>query len=148
MHIRVINFNNIIKIKILLQILEGLSRVIHRHSSKKKKNLTRGFSVQVWLTDVQIFHFGQPRLWLWTPKWVSPSLNPILLLLETPPPEAERERLEMAMQWGVTVWMAKMVWIALKGWVTSCFLVADELATAFRNAPRSLPPSLSHLDRS
>lgn len=37
MQIRVINFNNIIKIKILLQILEGLSRVIHRHSSKKKK---------------------------------------------------------------------------------------------------------------
>ncbi|XP_068342178.1 uncharacterized protein [Pyrus communis] len=38
----------------------------------------------------------------------------------------------MAMQWGVTVWMAKMVWLALTGWVSSCLAVADEVAGSLR----------------
>ncbi|XP_062112018.1 uncharacterized protein LOC133823350 [Humulus lupulus] len=38
----------------------------------------------------------------------------------------------MGMPWGMTLWMAKMVWIALSGWVSSCLIVADEIATSFR----------------
>ncbi|PON83215.1 hypothetical protein TorRG33x02_210490 [Trema orientale] len=38
----------------------------------------------------------------------------------------------MAMPWGMTLWMAKMVWIALSGWVSSCLIVADEIASSFR----------------
>lgn len=38
----------------------------------------------------------------------------------------------MAMTWGFTLWMAKMVWIAIKGWVSSCLIVADELASSLR----------------
>ncbi|KAM0990715.1 hypothetical protein ACFX2C_009192 [Malus domestica] len=41
-------------------------------------------------------------------------------------------RREMAMPWGVTVWMAKMVWLALTGWVSSCLAVADEVAGSLR----------------
>ncbi|XP_030485034.1 uncharacterized protein LOC115701388 [Cannabis sativa] len=38
----------------------------------------------------------------------------------------------MAMPWGMTLWMTKMVWLALSGWVSSCLIVADEIATSFR----------------
>ncbi|GMP86539.1 hypothetical protein CsSME_00039273 [Camellia sinensis var. sinensis] len=38
----------------------------------------------------------------------------------------------MAVPWGVTLWMARMVWLALSGWVTSCLTVADEIAGSFR----------------
>ncbi|XP_048321430.2 uncharacterized protein LOC107406972 isoform X2 [Ziziphus jujuba] len=38
----------------------------------------------------------------------------------------------MAMPWGMTLWMAKMVWIALAGWVSSCLTVADEVAGSLR----------------
>ncbi|PON31589.1 hypothetical protein PanWU01x14_368750 [Parasponia andersonii] len=38
----------------------------------------------------------------------------------------------MAMPWEMTLWMAKMVWIALSGWVSSCLIVADEIASSFR----------------
>ncbi|KAI4348618.1 hypothetical protein L6164_009322 [Bauhinia variegata] len=39
----------------------------------------------------------------------------------------------MAMPWGMTLWMAKMVLIALSGWVSSCLIVADEFASALRS---------------
>ncbi|KAG2687304.1 hypothetical protein I3760_09G045500 [Carya illinoinensis] len=29
----------------------------------------------------------------------------------------------MAMPWAMTLWMAKMVWLALTGWVSSCLIV-------------------------
>ncbi|TXG70148.1 hypothetical protein EZV62_005083 [Acer yangbiense] len=38
----------------------------------------------------------------------------------------------MAVHWGMTLWMANMVWIALRGWVSSCFTVADEVAGSIR----------------
>ncbi|KAG6743713.1 hypothetical protein POTOM_052414 [Populus tomentosa] len=38
----------------------------------------------------------------------------------------------MAMPWGMAVWMANMVWVALIGWVSSCLTVADELASSLR----------------
>ncbi|XP_022747661.1 uncharacterized protein LOC111297264 [Durio zibethinus] len=39
----------------------------------------------------------------------------------------------MAMPWGMTLWMAKMVWIALSGWVSSCLTIADEVAASLRS---------------
>ncbi|KAL5745473.1 hypothetical protein ACOSP7_026619 [Xanthoceras sorbifolium] len=38
----------------------------------------------------------------------------------------------MAVQWGMTFWIANMVWIAVRGWVFSCFTVADEVAGSIR----------------
>ncbi|KAL6272701.1 hypothetical protein ACE6H2_023393 [Prunus campanulata] len=38
----------------------------------------------------------------------------------------------MAMPWAMTFWMAKMVWLALTGWVSSCLTVADEVAGSIR----------------
>ena len=38
----------------------------------------------------------------------------------------------MAMPWAMTLWMAKMVWVALTGWVSSCLIVADEVANSLR----------------
>ncbi|KAJ6967930.1 hypothetical protein NC653_035995 [Populus alba x Populus x berolinensis] len=38
----------------------------------------------------------------------------------------------MAMPWGMALWMANMVWVALIGWVSSCLTVADELASSLR----------------
>ncbi|XP_006492517.2 uncharacterized protein LOC102610363 [Citrus sinensis] len=38
----------------------------------------------------------------------------------------------MAVTCGFILWMAKMVWIAIKGWVSSCLIVADELASSLR----------------
>ncbi|CAN0877224.1 hypothetical protein LINGRAHAP2_LOCUS11769 [Linum grandiflorum] len=39
----------------------------------------------------------------------------------------------MAMQWSSTLWMIRMVWLALAGWISSCFTVADEIAHSIRN---------------
>ncbi|KAG6411074.1 hypothetical protein SASPL_129148 [Salvia splendens] len=39
----------------------------------------------------------------------------------------------MAVGWSVTLWMARMVWFALSGWVVSCLTVADELAGSLRS---------------
>ncbi|OMO99927.1 hypothetical protein CCACVL1_03549 [Corchorus capsularis] len=39
----------------------------------------------------------------------------------------------MAMPLDVALWMAKMVWIALSGWVTSCLTIADEVAASLRS---------------
>ena len=36
------------------------------------------------------------------------------------------------MPWGMALWMANMVWVALIGWVSSCLTVADELASSLR----------------
>lgn len=47
--------------------------------------------------------------------------------------EVEFVFVEMVMPWGMTVWMVKMVWMALCGWVSSCFAVAREIAHALRN---------------
>ncbi|WMV24047.1 hypothetical protein MTR67_017432, partial [Solanum verrucosum] len=38
----------------------------------------------------------------------------------------------MAVPWSTTLWMAKMVWMALSGWVVSCLTIADEVAASFR----------------
>ncbi|XP_074320583.1 uncharacterized protein LOC141657304 [Silene latifolia] len=40
----------------------------------------------------------------------------------------------MAMPWSVTLWMSEMVWLALIGWVSSCFIIADEIANSLRSA--------------
>nr|GEV29011.1 probable 3-hydroxyisobutyrate dehydrogenase, mitochondrial isoform X1 [Tanacetum cinerariifolium] len=37
-----------------------------------------------------------------------------------------------SLPWSMTAWMAKMVWIALTGWVISCLTVADEIAGSLR----------------
>ena len=39
----------------------------------------------------------------------------------------------MAMPWVMTLWMAKMVWIALSGWVFSCSTTVDEVAASLRS---------------
>lgn len=38
----------------------------------------------------------------------------------------------MAVPWSMTLWMAKMVWMALSGWVISCLTVADGVAGSLR----------------
>lgn len=38
----------------------------------------------------------------------------------------------MAMPWNMTLWMAKMVLVALSGWVSICLTVADEIASLIR----------------
>ncbi|XP_031387796.1 uncharacterized protein LOC116200937 [Punica granatum] len=39
----------------------------------------------------------------------------------------------MALPLRAALWMAKMVWIALTGWVSSCLTVADEVAGSLRS---------------
>ncbi|MBA0830092.1 hypothetical protein Gotur_009365 [Gossypium turneri] len=39
----------------------------------------------------------------------------------------------MTMPLGVALEMAKMVWIALSGWVCSCLTIADEVAASLRS---------------
>ncbi|RYR51930.1 hypothetical protein Ahy_A06g026874 [Arachis hypogaea] len=39
----------------------------------------------------------------------------------------------MAMAVEVAMWIAKMVWIALSGWISSCLTVADEVASSLRS---------------
>ncbi|XP_043698838.1 uncharacterized protein LOC122649670 [Telopea speciosissima] len=39
----------------------------------------------------------------------------------------------MALPWSMTLWLGKMVVIALRGWVFSCLTVADEIAGALRS---------------
>ncbi|KAK4412877.1 hypothetical protein Salat_2934900 [Sesamum alatum] len=52
-----------------------------------------------------------------------------------------RERIEleeslrfgtMAVPWSMTLWVARMIWMALGGWVVSCLNVADEIAGSLR----------------
>ncbi|KAL3819717.1 hypothetical protein ACJIZ3_005622 [Penstemon smallii] len=38
----------------------------------------------------------------------------------------------MAVPCSVTFYMAKMIWMALFGWVVSCLTVADEIAGSIR----------------
>ncbi|KAK6945190.1 hypothetical protein RJ641_026292 [Dillenia turbinata] len=38
----------------------------------------------------------------------------------------------MAMPWSMTIWMARMVLIALSGWVSSCLSLADDFASSIR----------------
>ncbi|XP_065856929.1 uncharacterized protein [Euphorbia lathyris] len=38
----------------------------------------------------------------------------------------------MAMPWGMALWIVKMVYVALTGWVSSCLTVADEVAASLR----------------
>ncbi|TMW88489.1 hypothetical protein EJD97_018508 [Solanum chilense] len=38
----------------------------------------------------------------------------------------------MAVPWSTTLWIAKMVWMALSGWVVACLTIADEVAASFR----------------
>lgn len=45
---------------------------------------------------------------------------------------AESWNRTMAVPWSTTLWMAKMVWMALTGWVVSCLTIADEVAGSFR----------------
>ncbi|XP_057547660.1 uncharacterized protein LOC130826133 [Amaranthus tricolor] len=39
----------------------------------------------------------------------------------------------MAMPWSMTLWISKMVWLALAGWITSCLIIADEIAGSIRS---------------
>ncbi|KAG2617617.1 uncharacterized protein LOC120664681 [Panicum virgatum] len=39
----------------------------------------------------------------------------------------------MTMPWGVAVCIVDMVWAVLAGWVSTCLLVANEVARAMRN---------------
>ncbi|KAL9255365.1 hypothetical protein AKJ16_DCAP20530 [Drosera capensis] len=36
----------------------------------------------------------------------------------------------MAVPWKVSIWIAKMVWLALASWVSSCLIVADDIASS------------------
>ncbi|KAK3009800.1 hypothetical protein RJ639_015163 [Escallonia herrerae] len=38
----------------------------------------------------------------------------------------------MAVPWNTKIWMAKMVWAALTGWIMACLAVADEIASSLR----------------
>lgn len=40
--------------------------------------------------------------------------------------------LKMAVPWSMTLWMARMIWMALGSWVVSCLGVADEIAGSLR----------------
>ncbi|KAK4373749.1 hypothetical protein RND71_009133 [Anisodus tanguticus] len=54
----------------------------------------------------------------------------------------------MAVPWSMTLWMAKMVWVALSGWVVSCLTIADEVAVSFRSGDiglEELSTSIGHL---
>nr|ABN07999.1 hypothetical protein MtrDRAFT_AC153128g25v2 [Medicago truncatula] len=39
----------------------------------------------------------------------------------------------MAMALNSALYIAKMAWIALSGWITSCLTIADEFATSLRS---------------
>ncbi|XP_020099835.1 uncharacterized protein LOC109718187 isoform X1 [Ananas comosus] len=52
----------------------------------------------------------------------------------------EREQEEMAMPWGLAVYIMNMVWVALDGWISSCVMVADEIAHALRTGDVSSFP--------
>lgn len=39
----------------------------------------------------------------------------------------------MAMALNAAFYIAKMTWIALSGWITSCLIVADEFASSLRS---------------
>ncbi|KAF8716243.1 hypothetical protein HU200_019123 [Digitaria exilis] len=39
----------------------------------------------------------------------------------------------MTMPWGVAVCIVDMVWVVLAGWVSTCLVVANEIARAMRN---------------
>ncbi|RLM99593.1 hypothetical protein C2845_PM06G01770 [Panicum miliaceum] len=39
----------------------------------------------------------------------------------------------MTMPWGVAVCIVDMVWAVLAGWVSTCLVVANEVARAMRN---------------
>uniref|UniRef100_A0A6N2K0E7 Uncharacterized protein n=1 Tax=Salix viminalis TaxID=40686 RepID=A0A6N2K0E7_SALVM len=38
----------------------------------------------------------------------------------------------MAMPWSMAIWIANMVWVGLIGLVSTCLIVADELASSLR----------------
>ena len=46
---------------------------------------------------------------------------------------SKRPQRTMAMAVDMTMWIAKMVWIALGGWISSCLTVADEVASSLRS---------------
>ncbi|KAL2952580.1 hypothetical protein AAZX31_19G119000 [Glycine max] len=39
----------------------------------------------------------------------------------------------MAMALDAALWIVKMTWIALSGWISSCLIVADEFASSLRS---------------
>ncbi|KAG5043277.1 hypothetical protein GYH30_007087 [Glycine max] len=39
----------------------------------------------------------------------------------------------MAMALDAALWIVKMTWIALSGWISSCLTVADEFASSLRS---------------
>ncbi|KAK7244449.1 hypothetical protein RIF29_39271 [Crotalaria pallida] len=39
----------------------------------------------------------------------------------------------MAMAVEVAIWVARMVWVGLSGWISSCLTVADEVASSLRS---------------
>ncbi|XP_077218811.1 uncharacterized protein LOC143853002 [Tasmannia lanceolata] len=38
----------------------------------------------------------------------------------------------MAMPWRMAIYIVKMVWMMLNGWVSSCLMVANEIARSLR----------------
>ncbi|MBA0615561.1 hypothetical protein Gotri_016531 [Gossypium trilobum] len=50
----------------------------------------------------------------------------------------------MTMPLGVALEMAKMVWIALSGWVCSCLTIADEVAASLRSGNRDMVGRTPH----
>lgn len=65
-------------------------------------------------------------------SWADFSLNPKTIIWLLIGKQKQRETKTMAMPWAMTMWMAKMVWVALTGWVSSCLTVADEVANSLR----------------
>lgn len=48
------------------------------------------------------------------------------------PEEAGGPKIAMAVPWGTTLWVARLVWVALRGWLSSCLTVADDVASSIR----------------
>ncbi|KAF6158557.1 hypothetical protein GIB67_040071 [Kingdonia uniflora] len=55
-----------------------------------------------------------------------------LFILERGPNRLVGRIITMAMPWGMALSLAKVVWIAVCEWISSCMLVAHEIARALR----------------
>ncbi|GKV41693.1 hypothetical protein SLEP1_g49192 [Rubroshorea leprosula] len=80
------------------------------------------------------FHFTSSFLRFLCPKGCSQNL--IFLAFESRYKQQKAEETkeeQMAMPLGMALWISKMVWVALRGWVSSCLTVADEFASSLRS---------------
>ncbi|XP_042411292.1 uncharacterized protein LOC122005166 isoform X2 [Zingiber officinale] len=39
----------------------------------------------------------------------------------------------MAMPWSLAIYVMGMVWVVLNGWVSTCLMIADEIARGLRS---------------